>query len=147
MCEGLKTLIQEGDGGITEKFDFQGLFHRKSREDCLKMGVAWTVCRFKGGLGNEPIFCFKMMLPYILNLIENKKMWLTIIFWCFTDTAFQRKKSEILQLTRSKVRALTSEQDIAAGKSIWPTYPSYLEQALYQTVKKGVKHKDLSTRS
>ena len=62
------------------------------------MGVAWTVCRFKGGggLGNEPIFCFKMMLPYILNLIENKKMWLTIIFWCFIDTAFQRKKSKIL---------------------------------------------------
>ena len=60
------------------------------------MGVAWTVCRFKGGLGNESIFCFKMMLPYILNLIENKKIWLTIIFWCFTDTAFQRKKSEIL---------------------------------------------------
>ena len=55
---------------------------------------------------NEPLICFKMMLPYILNLIRNKKMWLTLIFWCFIkliDRAFQQKKNEILQLTRSKV--------------------------------------------
>ena len=55
---------------------------------------------------NEPLICFKMMLPYILNLIRNKKMWLTLIFWCFIkliDRAFQQKKNEILQLTRSTV--------------------------------------------
>ena len=61
---------------------------------------------------NEPLTCSKMMLSYILNLVENKKMWLTLIFWCFiklNDRAFQWKKNEILQLTRSKVTALTSE--------------------------------------
>ena len=26
---------------------------------------------------NQPLICFKMMLPYILNLIGNEKMWLT----------------------------------------------------------------------
>ena len=66
---------------------------------------------------NETPFCVKMMLPYILNLIGNKKMWLTRIFWCFinlNDRAFQWKKNEILQLTSSKVMALTSEREIAA---------------------------------
>ena len=30
---------------------------------------------------NEPLFCFQMILPYILNFIGNKKMQLTLIFW------------------------------------------------------------------
>ena len=79
---------------------------------------------------NEPLTCSKMMLSYILNLVENKKMWLTLIFWCFiklNDRAFQWKKNEILQLTRSKVTALTSEREIAADNGMWLTYPSHLE--------------------
>ena len=29
---------------------------------------------------NYPLICFKIMLPYIWNFIENKKLWLTSIF-------------------------------------------------------------------
>ena len=33
---------------------------------------------------NVPLICFKTILPYILNLIGNKKMGLlTLMFWCF----------------------------------------------------------------
>ena len=95
-----------------------------------KLYVVFYLINLLSIVKNEPLTCFKMMLPYILNLIENKKIWLTLIFWCFiklNDTAFQRKKNEILQLTRSKVMALTSEQEIAADNGMWLTYPSHLE--------------------
>ena len=55
------------------------------------------------------------MLPHILNLIGNKKVSLTLTFWCFiklNDRAFQWKKNEILWLPMSKVMALTSEREI-----------------------------------
>ena len=76
------------------------------------------------------LFCFKMILPYILNFTGNKKMWLTLIFWCFIkldDWAFQQKKNKILWLTWSKVMALTSKWEIAADIGIWLTHPSHLE--------------------
>ena len=95
-----------------------------------KLYVVFCLTNLLSIVKNGPLTCFKMMLPYILNLIENKKIWLTLIFWCFiklNDTAFQRKKNEILQLTRSKVMALTSEQEIAADNGMWLTYPSHLE--------------------
>ena len=76
------------------------------------------------------LFCFKMILPYILNFTGNKKMWLTLIFWCFIkldDWAFQQKKNKILWLTWSKVMALTSKREIAADIGMWLTHPSHLE--------------------
>ena len=39
------------------------------------------------------------------------------------DSAFQWKKNKIFWLTRSKVIALTSEQEIAADNDIWLTRP------------------------
>ena len=79
------------------------------------------------------LFCFKMILPYILNFTGNKKMWLTLIFWCFIkldDWAFQQKKNKILWLTWSKVMALTSKREIAADIGMWLTHPSHLEEVL-----------------
>ena len=29
---------------------------------------------------NQPLICFKIMLPYILNFVENEKMLLALIF-------------------------------------------------------------------
>ena len=69
-----------------------------------------------------------VMFLYILNLIGNKKMQLTLIFWCFNklnDCAFQLKKN-ILWLTRSKVMALKSRREIVAGNGMWLTHPSHL---------------------
>ena len=61
----------------------------------------------------------------------NKKMWLTwIFFWCFiklNDWAFQWKKNKILQLTKSKVMALPSKQEIVANHGMWLTHSSHLE--------------------
>ena len=60
------------------------------KKEVLCVCWAWTVYRFKERrawrmesiVKNEPLFCF--MLPYILHLIGNKKkIWLTLIFWCF----------------------------------------------------------------
>ena len=70
------------------------------------------------------------MLPYILNLIGNKNMQLTLIFWFFiklNDLALQRKKNEILRLTKSKIMAVTCEWEIEAHNGMSLKYPSHLE--------------------
>ena len=73
---------------------------------------------------NTSNFESSLVLPYILNLIGNKKIWLALIFWCFIKLnvwAFQWKRNRILQPIMSKVMALTSEQEIAATIGMWLT--------------------------
>ena len=60
-----------------------------------------------------------LMLPHILNHIGNKKVSLTLTFWCFIKLngwAFQWKKNKILWLPMSKVMASTSEREICGWK-------------------------------
>ena len=86
-------------------------------------------------LGSSPVaiakslICLKMMFSYILDLIGNKKMWLTLIFWCFIVMIelTVEIKSNILWLTRSKIMALTSEREIVADNGMSLTCPSHLE--------------------
>ena len=61
---------------------------------------------------NLSLISFKIMLPYILNFIENDKMWLISIFGASLKT---------------KVMPLTSEREIATVNGMWLTYPSHLE--------------------
>ena len=86
-------------------------------------------------LGSSPVaiakslICLKMMFSYILDLIGNKKMWLTLIFWCFIVMIelTVEIKSNILWLTRSKSMALTSEREIVPDNGMSLTCPRHLE--------------------
>ena len=85
-----------------------------------------------------------MMLPYILNLIGNKKMWVILIFWCFIVVMIELPKeikSNILWLTRSKIMALTSEREIAVDNGMWLTCLTIWNR--YKIVKKGLSKKFL----
>ena len=69
------------------------------------------------------------MLPYILNLIRNEKVRLTLIlldFNKFNDLTFQWKKNDILWLTRWNAMTLKIEREIAANNGMWLTHPSHV---------------------
>ena len=56
-----------------------------------------------------------------------------ISFWCLiklNDRAFQWKKNEILQLTRSKFMVLKNERETAADREVWLTHLSHLKWVL-----------------
>ena len=65
---------------MSNLLDFlRNLFLKKSEiwANSVWAVILWTIVK------NEPLFCFKIILSYILNVIANKRRQLELMFWCF----------------------------------------------------------------
>ena len=65
---------------MSNLLDFlRNLFLKKSEiwANSVWAVILWSIVK------NEPLFCFKMILSYISNVTENKRMRLALMFWCF----------------------------------------------------------------